>query len=110
LQSSWVYLPGFKRTDDPSLAIIWERVGGLRFNGRRAEPGSHAVGFADGTHRQVPAAEWDGFLRQQSSLRDRIENHRNEGATNRTEPTAGANHGERGHTAVPNRLPLARSS
>jgi hypothetical protein len=78
LQSSWVYFPGFKSTDDPNLAVIWERVGGVKFNGRRAEPGSHAVGFADGTHRQVRAADWEAFVQEQARLRESIQNGRGE--------------------------------
>ncbi len=69
--SSWTYVPGF-RFDDGEVAILWEMRGGLRFNASRASPGSHAVGFADGSHRQVAGGEWDEFTRQQASLRDKI--------------------------------------
>ena len=65
--SSWIYFPGFRDDDDGELAIIWERQGGIRFNGLVAD--GHAVGFADGHHEQVSQARWSEFLKQQEALR-----------------------------------------
>ena len=66
--SSWVYFPGL-RVDDHAAALIWERKEGLTFNGHRAEPGSHAVGFVDGHSEQIPAGQWQSFLEEQARLR-----------------------------------------
>ena len=65
--SSWIYFPGFRADDDPSIAIIWERQEGIGFNGKAHD--GHAVGFIDGSHKQIPQAEWAGFLKEQESLR-----------------------------------------
>lgn len=64
---SWIYWSGFSITNDPSIAILWEREEGISFNGKRA-PG-RAVGFLNGTTRQIPAEQWDAFLRDQEKLR-----------------------------------------
>jgi hypothetical protein len=65
--SSWTYFPGFRDDDDDKMAIIWERQGGIRFNGSSAD--GHAVGFADGHHKQIPQEHWGEFLKQQEALR-----------------------------------------
>lgn len=65
--SSWVYWPGLKTDDNPDIALIWERVSGVRFNGSRAH--GHEVGFVGGYMRQVPDAEWEAFLKEQERLR-----------------------------------------
>lgn len=70
-KSSWTYVPGF-RDDDGEVAILWETRDGVRFNGARGPLGSHAVGFADGSHRQIAGGDWDEFTHQQASLRDTI--------------------------------------
>lgn len=68
--SSWIYFPGFRDDDDDKLAIIWERQGGIRFNGAAAD--GHAVGFADSHHEQIPQERWNEFLKQQEALRQTI--------------------------------------
>lgn len=67
--SSWCYTPGFREDEDPPVAVIWDRAGGLRWNAMRAARGSRAVGFSDGSHRQVSAEEWPVVLK--SSLEER---------------------------------------
>jgi hypothetical protein len=64
---SWVYHPGFLLSDDPRIAIVWERHEGIRFNGGRC-PG-HAVGFIDGSHLQVPPDAWREFISDQEARR-----------------------------------------
>jgi hypothetical protein len=73
--SSWVYWPGFRDTDDPKIAIIWERRSGFRFDGKRI-PGGHAVGFIDGINRVISDSDWDEFLREQKSLREQAQENR----------------------------------
>ena len=70
--STWVYWPGFTLNDSPKLAIIWERRAGVRFNGKRGS--GHAVGFLDGTVRQVPQEAWQSFVNEQTTLRRQAEN------------------------------------
>jgi len=65
--SSWVYFPGFRADDDSRMVIIWERQEGIGFNGHIHS--GHAVGFADGSFKQIPQAEWAGFLKEQEALR-----------------------------------------
>lgn len=69
--SSWIYHPGFRENDDPSVAILWERVVGLTFNGGRS-PGTRCVGFANGTWRQIPVSAWTDFVAEQENLHRRI--------------------------------------
>lgn len=70
--SSLVYWGGFRWDDDPQLAVVWDRTPGVNGNGRRAWPGSHAVGYADGRVVQVPARQWSQFLKAQAELRARL--------------------------------------
>jgi hypothetical protein len=65
--SSWVYWPGFRVNDPSDLAIVWDRQGGLAFNARRKK--GNAVGFADGSNRLIPTAQWPAFLKEQEKLR-----------------------------------------
>ena len=65
--SSWVYFPGFSTSDNPAIAIIWEREAGIFVNGSRAS--GHAVGFVGGGYGQVSVAEWSTFVQEQQSLR-----------------------------------------
>jgi hypothetical protein len=67
--SSWVYFPGFRSDDPPALAVLVEARAGLGFDGSRAPAGSHAVGFASGEAKQIPAGAWDAFLDEQTRLR-----------------------------------------
>lgn len=78
--SSWEYFPGFNINDSsdidydkyPGIALILEKQSGITFNGSRAKPGSHAVGFVNGVWRQIPREEWKGFVEQQKILRKKI--------------------------------------
>jgi hypothetical protein len=70
--SNWVYYPGFRNDDPPNLAIIWEIQEGIAYNGRRAPPGSHAVGFVNGTFKQITRSEWKEFMKNQTALRESI--------------------------------------
>src|SRR5690349_20218078 len=70
--SSWVYWQGFRADDDPRLAIIWERAEGVNGIGQRSLSGGHAVGFADGTYRQIAKTDWAAFVKSQEVLRAKV--------------------------------------
>ena len=74
--TSWVYLQGFKNDDDPNIAILWESRGGLYPNGRRNFFGGHAVLFIGGVITNIPAADWENFMKQQEKLRSAAQAHR----------------------------------
>lgn len=90
--SSWVYWEGFRDDDDPHLAILWDRTGGLSPNGRRIEPGSHVVVLATGEMRWISARDWPDFQLKQKVLREAIVRERpkaaraSRGADERTRP------------------------
>lgn len=65
--SSWIYWPHLNETNDERIAILWERTSGIRPNGSRAS--GHAVGFVDGSIRQIDEQAWEAFLIQQEHLR-----------------------------------------
>jgi hypothetical protein len=68
--SSWQYFPGLRRDDDPRTALIWEKRQGVAANGRRID--GHAVGFVDGSFRQVKSEGWGVFVSNQNALRGSI--------------------------------------
>lgn len=79
--TSWVYFQGFSQNDDPRIAILWESTGGLYPNGRRNFFGGHAVLFLGGDITNVPAADWEIFVKQQDQLRHVVQTKR-PGGTN----------------------------
>ena len=64
----WHYVPGLSLTDDPKLALFWDKSG-LGHNGQRLGGGGHIVWFINGDNRHIPASEWESFLAEQNSLR-----------------------------------------
>lgn len=67
--TSWVYVQGLKKDDDPNLAILWESRAGLYPNGKRNSFGGRAVLLVNGDITNVPAADWESFEKQQQQLR-----------------------------------------
>src|SRR5262245_30243678 len=64
---SWHYVEGLRSSDNPNLALFWDRVG-LGHHGERMPEGGHNVYFVDGRHRWVSAEEWPTFLEEQEKL------------------------------------------
>jgi hypothetical protein len=62
----WHYVEGLTTSDDPNLAVVWDKVG-LRHNGQDIG-GGHSVLLLDGSEEVVPAAEWLDFLKHQQEL------------------------------------------
>lgn len=67
---SWVYHPGLKVTDDPDIAIIWEREFGLAFNGKAID--GRAVGYVGRPFEQISREDWEAFEEEQRKLRESI--------------------------------------
>jgi hypothetical protein len=74
--TSWVYMQGFRKDDDPNLAVLWELRGGLYPDGRRNSLGGHAVLLIGGDITNVPAADWESFMKQQEQLRTAVQTKR----------------------------------
>jgi len=66
-ESSWVYIPGLSASNEATTILIYERRRGLAFNGARAS--GRAVGFVDGSHRQMPEHEFQQLLQTQQNDR-----------------------------------------
>jgi hypothetical protein len=71
--TSWCYVPGLRRGDNPEIAVLWEARGGLLANGRRNFFGGHAVLLLSGAVTNVPASAWTAFLNEQQKLRYSIQ-------------------------------------
>lgn len=71
--TSWVYVQGFKKDDDPNIAILWESQAGLYPNGKRNSFGGRAVLLIGGDITNVPASDWGDFLKQQEQLRKAVQ-------------------------------------
>jgi hypothetical protein len=67
--TSWVYMQGFKKGDNPNLAVLWESRSGLYPNGKRNSFGGRAVLLLNGDITNVPAAQWEKFQKYQEQLR-----------------------------------------
>jgi len=63
----WHYVEGLTDTDDPQIAILWDKVG-LGHNGERLKWGGHSVVLVDGSEQHVSGAKWPEFLQQQKQL------------------------------------------
>jgi len=63
----WHYVEGLTESDDPQIAIVWDKIG-LGHNGERLKNGAHEVIFVDGSRKFIPATGWSGFLERQKRL------------------------------------------
>jgi hypothetical protein len=64
---SWHYVEGLRKSDDPRLALFWDKIG-LGHHGERMTGEGHNVWFIGGRYRWVPAEEWPAFLKEQENL------------------------------------------
>jgi hypothetical protein len=64
---SWHYVEGLRKTDNPKLALFWDKVG-LGHHGERRSEDGHTVWFIGGEHRWVSAEEWPSFISEQEKL------------------------------------------
>jgi hypothetical protein len=63
----WHYVEGLTKTDDPRIAILWDKVGLDHFGGR-IKGGGHEVVFLDGLVRYISTSKWSEFLEEQKGL------------------------------------------
>jgi len=63
----WHYVEGLTLTDNPEIAVIWDKVG-LGHNGQRLPNGGHEVFFLSNHSSIISAAEWPLFLKNQEAL------------------------------------------
>ena len=63
----WHYVEGLTLADDPSIAIVWDKVG-LDHFGMRHKGGGHEVIFLGCSVQFVSGAEWPAFLENQKQL------------------------------------------
>jgi hypothetical protein len=62
----WHYVEGLTDSDDPNLAVVWDKVG-LGHNGQDIG-GGRSVLLVCGSEEVVPAADWPAFLKRQQQL------------------------------------------
>jgi hypothetical protein len=62
----WHYVEGLTTSDNPDLALVWDKVG-LGHNGEDLH-GGHSVWFLLSPEDVVPAKEWPEFLKHQEEL------------------------------------------
>lgn len=72
--TSWVYVPGFNKSDDPNAAILWETRQGLDSNGKRNFTQGRAVLLISGEITNVSAIHWTNFMEHQVRLRRSVQN------------------------------------
>jgi len=70
-----------------STSLLWESKSGLYPNGKRNSFGGHAVLLISGDVTNVPAVEWENFLKHQEQLRSAVQANR-EKATDASLPDA----------------------
>jgi hypothetical protein len=63
----WHYVEGLTQSDNPRLALVWDKVG-LGHNGERLAGGGHTVWRIVGGEEIVPESEWPAFLQEQERL------------------------------------------
>ena len=69
-QSSWIYVgDGLKLSDNPRLALFWERQSGVFPSGERSRRAGRSVMLLSGTITNVPAERWSQFMNEQQRLR-----------------------------------------
>jgi hypothetical protein len=65
----WHYVEGLTESDNPALAIAWDKIG-LGHNGQRLRSGGHEVIYMFGNTDIIPGSKWDEFLAKQQELLD----------------------------------------
>ncbi len=70
----WHYVEGLSLSDDPRIAIVWDKVG-LGHNGQRPENGGHSIIRADGMRDFVSGSAWPKFLQEQQELLSHRSDH-----------------------------------
>jgi hypothetical protein len=64
----WHYVEGLTVRDDPRLALLWDKVGGLGHHGERVSDGGHYVVLVGGQTEHIPGDQGATFLQEQERL------------------------------------------
>lgn len=71
----WHYVEGLRTTDDPMIALFWDKAG-LGHNGQRLSNGNRIVNRITGGHETILGTEWAAFLQEQKSLLEKLPDDR----------------------------------
>ena len=63
----WHYVEGLTLSDDPGIALVWDKVGLAHF-GQRLPNGGHTVLRLSGGDEVIPDSQWKAFLDEQERL------------------------------------------
>ena len=63
----WHYVEGLTQSDDPRLALVWDKVG-LGHDGQRLSGGGHSILRVNCMEEVIPGSEWPQFLEEQEQL------------------------------------------
>jgi hypothetical protein len=63
----WRYVEGLTTSDDPGLAVFWDKAG-LGHNGQRLSDGGRMVLFVGRGLEYIPGEKWEAFLEEQKKL------------------------------------------
>ena len=61
----WHYVEGLRETDDPQIAVAWDKVEGLWHNGNRRRGLMHEVICLDGSISFIKRSHWPKFVAEQ---------------------------------------------
>ncbi len=64
----WHYVEGLRESDDPEIAVLWDKVTGLWHNGNRKGWVMHEVVLLDGSMQFVSREKWPDFVQRQRQL------------------------------------------
>jgi hypothetical protein len=69
---SWVYFQGFKASDPPEIAILWEARENIGEDGKLRPLVAHSVLLLGGVRTNVSLSEWPEFAKKQEALREHV--------------------------------------
>jgi hypothetical protein len=64
----WHYVEGLRETDNPEIAVAWDKVIGLGHNGQRVRGMMHEVILLDSSHPNIRKEAWPEFIANQKQL------------------------------------------
>ena len=61
----WHYVEGLSESDEPMLAVVWDKVSGLGHNGDSQPSVAHEIVHLDGSTRLILKRDWPDFVVEQ---------------------------------------------